>query len=157
VGVEAQLFDQKIGVVRSYRRKSEIFREEDPANRVYEVISGTVCTCKMLEQGRRQIAGFYFAGDVLGLEAAGATNTLAAQAITDVKVRAVQKQTLRALAASDTGLSDRLLSLTARELARKQNLALFLSSESLERVIYFLIERNSMSRQDIGDYLAQSK
>jgi hypothetical protein len=40
VGVEAQLFDQKIGVVRSYRRKSEIFREEDPANRVYEFITG---------------------------------------------------------------------------------------------------------------------
>jgi cyclic nucleotide-binding protein len=56
---------QKTGVVRSYRRNSEISREEDATDRVYEVISGTVCTCKILKQGRRQIAGFYFASDLL--------------------------------------------------------------------------------------------
>jgi hypothetical protein len=39
---------QKTGVVRSYRRNSEMSREEDATDRVYEVISGTVCTCKML-------------------------------------------------------------------------------------------------------------
>jgi hypothetical protein len=41
-------FSQRIGVVRSYVRKREIIREDDPATRVYEVISGTVCTAKML-------------------------------------------------------------------------------------------------------------
>ena len=47
-----------IGVVRSYARKSEIVHEDDPANCVYEVISGTVCTCRTLREGRRQITGF---------------------------------------------------------------------------------------------------
>src|SRR5690242_6338422 len=59
---------QPSGVVRSYRRRSEIVREEDPADHLYVVVSGTVCTCKMIREGRRQVAGFYFAGDVFGLE-----------------------------------------------------------------------------------------
>jgi cyclic nucleotide-binding protein/sulfatase-like protein len=63
-------FSQRVGVVRSYARKREIIREDDPATRVYEVISGTVCTAKMLRDGRRQVGGFYFSGDVFGLEAA---------------------------------------------------------------------------------------
>ena len=32
---------QRIGVVRSYPRKSQIIREDDPADHVYEVVSGT--------------------------------------------------------------------------------------------------------------------
>jgi CRP-like cAMP-binding protein len=62
MSIQTQSFDpsiQRIGVVRSYARKSEIVREDDPASRVYEVIAGTVCTSKMLREGRRQIAGFY--------------------------------------------------------------------------------------------------
>jgi CRP/FNR family transcriptional regulator, nitrogen fixation regulation protein len=154
---------QKTGVVRSYHRKSEIVSEDDAADHVHEVISGTICTCRMLERGRRQIAGFYFGGDLFGLERG--SHTLAAQAITDAKVRSVKKQALTALVASDVEVSDHLLSLTARELARKQELLLFLSRGSQERVIYFLLEMAQrispredridlpMSRQDIADYL----
>jgi CRP/FNR family transcriptional regulator, nitrogen fixation regulation protein len=106
-------FIQRFGIVRSYPRMSEIIREGDAANRVYEVIS--VCTCKTLREGRRQIAGFYFSGDLFGLEAAG-NHALAAQAITDAKVRSVKKQALSAWASSDGELADRLLTLTAHEL-----------------------------------------
>lgn len=126
-------FSRRIGVVRSYARKREIIREDDPATRVYQVISGTVCTTKMLRDGRRQVGGFYFSGDVFGLETT-AKHTLAAQAITDVRVRIIKKQTLSALALSDCKVADRLVSLTARELARKQNLALLLSRSAQERV-----------------------
>ena len=52
------LSTKHVGVVRSYRRGNEIFREDDPADRVYEVIKGTVCTNRTLRDGRRQIAGF---------------------------------------------------------------------------------------------------
>jgi CRP/FNR family nitrogen fixation transcriptional regulator len=157
-------FSGRIGVVRSYARKREIIREDDAATRVYQVISGTVCTARMLRNGRRQVGGFYFSGDVFGLEAT-VKHTLAAQAITDVRVRIVKKQTLSALVLSDSKVADRLLSLTARELARKQNLALLLSRTAQERVIGFIIEMAQhglskgdridlpMSRQDIADYL----
>jgi CRP/FNR family transcriptional regulator, nitrogen fixation regulation protein len=61
---------QYVGIVRSYAREREIVHENDPADCVYEVISGTVCTSKMLREGRRQVTGFYFPGDVFGLESA---------------------------------------------------------------------------------------
>src|SRR5262249_1058992 len=158
--------NQRIGVVRSYRRKSEIVREDDAADHVYEVVSGTVCTCKMLREGRRQIAGFYFAGDIFGLESVK-EHSVAAQAITNAKVRIFKKRALTALASSNLEVADRLLALTTRELARKQDhLLMLLSTTAEERIIYFLIEmvqRASlreddlidlpMSRRDIADYL----
>jgi CRP/FNR family nitrogen fixation transcriptional regulator len=152
---------RRIGIVRSYPRKSQIIREGDPANHVYEVISGTVCTCKMLREGRRQIAGFYFAGDICGLESAK-NHSVAVEAITNAQVRA-----LTALASSNLEVADRLLELTTRELARKQDhLLLLLSTTAEERIIRFLIDmvqRASpreddlihlpMARRDIADYL----
>src|SRR5215467_10094256 len=157
---------RRIGVVRSYPRKSQIIREDDPTDHLYEVVSGTVCTCKMLREGRRQIAGFYFAGDVFGLESAQ-HHSVAAQAITKAKVRIFNKRALRALASSSLEVADRLLALTSRELARKQDhLLMLLSTTAEERIICFLVEmvqRASpreddlinlpMSRRDIADYL----
>ena len=157
---------RRIGVVRSYPRKSEIVREDDPADHVYEVVSGAVCTCKMLREGRRQIAGFYFAGDIFGLESTE-KHKVTAQAITNARVRIIKKQALTALASSNRAVADRLLALTTRELARKQDhLLLLLSTTAEERIISFLIEmvqRASpreddlihlpMARRDIADYL----
>jgi CRP/FNR family transcriptional regulator, nitrogen fixation regulation protein len=158
---------QRIGIVRSYPRKSQIVREDDPADRVYEVVSGTVCACKMLREGRRQIAGFYFAGDIFGLESVK-QHIVAAQAITNAKVRIFKKRALTALASSSLEVADRLLALTTRELARKQDhLLMLLSTTAEERIICFLIDmvqRASprdddlialpMSRRDIADYLS---
>jgi len=157
---------QRFGVVRSYPRKSQIIREDDPADHVYEVVSGTVCTCKMLREGRRQIAGFYFAEDVFGLESVE-KHSVAVEAITNAQVRIFKKRALTALASSNLEVADRLLALTTRELARKQDhLLLLLSTNAEERIISFLIEmvqRASpreddlihlpMARRDIADYL----
>jgi CRP/FNR family nitrogen fixation transcriptional regulator len=155
---------QRIGVVRSYPRKSHIIHEDDSADHVYEVVSGTVCASKMLREGRRQIAGFYFAGDIFGLESVK-QHSVAAQAITNAKVRIFNKRALTMLASSNLEVADRLLALTTRELARKQDhLLLLLSTTAEERIICFLIEmvqRTSvddlidlpMSRRDIADYL----
>jgi CRP/FNR family nitrogen fixation transcriptional regulator len=157
---------QHVGIVRSYAPKREIVREDDPANRIYEVISGTVCTCKMLREGRRQISDFYFPGDVFGLENSQKYN-VAAQAITKAEVRVIKKQALTALASSNPEVADQLLAMTARELTRKQDhLLSLLSTTAEERIICFLIDmirRTSprqdhlialpMSRLDIADYL----
>src|ERR1700745_3624054 len=160
------LSNQRIGVVRSVPRKSQIIREYDPAEHLYEVVSGTVCTCKMLREGRRQIAGFYFAGDIFGLESAR-QHAVAVEAITNVKVRIFKKRALAALASSNLEVADRLLALTSRELARKQDhLLLLLSTTAEERIISFIIDMVQrappreddlidlpMSRRDIADYL----
>ena len=157
---------QRFGVVRSYPRKSQIIREDDPADHVYEVVSGTVCTCKMLREGRRQIGGFYFAGDICGLESTK-SHSVAVEAITNARVRIFKKRALTALASSNLEVADRLLTLTTRELARKQDhLFLLISTTAEERIIRFLIDmvqRTSprqddrvdlpMARRDIADYL----
>jgi CRP/FNR family transcriptional regulator, nitrogen fixation regulation protein len=156
---------RRIGVVRSYPRKSQIIREDDPADHLYEVVSGTVCTCKMLREGRRQIAGFYFAGDIFGLESTE-KHSVAAEAITNAKIRIFKKRALAELASSNREIADRLLALTTRELARKQDLVLLLSRSAEERIIGFLVDMIQhtprrqddvidlpMSRRDIADYL----
>jgi CRP/FNR family transcriptional regulator, nitrogen fixation regulation protein len=156
---------RRIGVVRSYPRKSQIIREDDPADHLYEVVSGTVCTCKMLREGRRQIAGFYFAGDIFGLESTE-KHSVAAEAITNAKIRIFKKRALAELASSNREVADRLLALTTRELARKQDLVLILSRSAEERIIGFLVDMIQhtprrqddvidlpMSRRDIADYL----
>ena len=169
MSIQTQSLDpsiHRIGVVRSYARKNEIVREDDPADHVYEVVSGTVCTNKMLREGRRQIAGFYFAGDVFGLESAK-QHSVGAEAITNAKDRIFQKRALTKLASSNLGVADRLLALTIRELARKQDhLLLLLSTTAEERIICFLMEMVQrappreddviylpMTRRDIADYL----
>jgi len=95
-----------VGVVRSYASKSEIIHENDPADRVYEVISGAVCTSRTLREGRRQIAGFYFSGDVFGLESAE-KQVLTAKAITSTTVRVVKKSALKALTFCNFGFTRR--------------------------------------------------
>ena len=52
----------------SYPRNTEIFGENEPADYVYKVVSGSVRTYKILSDGRRQIGGFYLPGDIFGLE-----------------------------------------------------------------------------------------
>ena len=135
------------------------------SSNVYEVVSGTVCTCKMLREGRRQIAGFYFAGDIFGLESAE-KRSVAAEAITKAKVRIFKKRALAELASSNRDVADRLLALN-RELARKHDhLLLLLSTTAEERIISFLLDMLQraapgeddlidlpMSRRDIADYL----
>src|ERR1700745_3855792 len=73
---------QRMGAVLSSPRNSEIFGENEPADYVYRVISGSVRTYKILSDGRRQVGGFYLAGDVFGLEFAE-EHTFSADAVSE--------------------------------------------------------------------------
>jgi CRP-like cAMP-binding protein len=156
---------QVVGAVAHFPRKVEVVHEAEAADRLYKVVSGTVCACKILNDGRRQIGGFYMAGDIFGLEG-GESHTMAAEAITDVKLLIVKKSVLAAVATRNPSIASQLLLLTARELARVQDRVLLVSSKSAqERVVGFLLEMSKravaslnmvelpMSRQDIADYL----
>jgi len=152
-----------MGAVMSYPRNSEIFGEDEVADYLYKVVSGTVRTYKILSDGRRQIGGFYLPGDIFGLESAD-EHTLSAEAITDAKILVVKKSALTALAGHDAAVAQELFALTARELRRVQDRILLLIKSAQERVASFLLEMAErtpsgnaielpMSRQDIADYL----
>lgn len=152
-----------MGVAMPYARNTEIFGENEPAEYVYRVISGAVRTYKVLNDGRRQIGGFYLPGDVFGLEA-GDEHTFSAEAITDSRILVIKRSSLVALAARDSGIARQLWAWTASELQRAQDHLTLLIKTAQERVATFLLEMASrnpsanrielpMSRQDIGDYL----
>jgi CRP/FNR family nitrogen fixation transcriptional regulator len=152
---------EMMGTTISFARNSEIYVENEPAEYLYKLISGTVRTSKILSDGRRQIGAFYLTGDIFGFEV-GSEHTLSAEAITDTKVIVVKRTAIEALAARDSDIASQLWSMTGRELQRTQEHILLLIKTAEERVAAFLLEmaiRTSneielpMSRQDIADYL----
>lgn len=142
----------------------EIFAEGEPVDTVYQVLSGTVRTYRLLGDGRRHVCDFHVPGDVLGLEAIGAYGC-SAEGMTDVILLAVPMTTLRRLAAEDPMLGQRLLSIATGGLQRSQNHAAMLARlGAVERVAAFLVDfarrfdaedelELPMTRQDIADYL----
>ncbi len=154
---------QLMGALMSYPRNSEIFGEHEPADYVYKVVSGAVRTYKILNDGRRQIGGFYLPGDIFGLQLAE-EHLFSAEAISDTKVLVVKRSALTSLAGRDATIGRELFSLTSRELRRMQDRILLLVKSAQERVASFLLEMAEracannavelpMSRQDIADYL----
>ncbi|MGY4619269.1 CRP/FNR family nitrogen fixation transcriptional regulator [Bradyrhizobium sp. USDA 4472] len=148
----------------SYRKDEEIYGEDEPAEYVYQVVSGAVRTYKLLTDGRRQIGTFHLPGDVFGLES-GATHRLAAEAIIDTTVRLVKRRSLDQVAAADVHVAHKLWSMTAADLRHAEEHMLLLGRKNaMERVATFLLEMDRrlavtgmmalpMCRRDIGDYL----
>src|SRR6201987_2486295 len=90
-----------MGAPMSFSRNAEIYGENEPADYLYKVISGTVRTYKVLSDGRRQIGAFYMPGDVFGLETSD-EHTFSAEAISDSKVLVIKRSALVALAERDS-------------------------------------------------------
>lgn len=152
-----------MGAPMRFARNSEIYGEDEPAEYLYQVISGAVRTYRMLDDGRRQISAFYLPGDVFGVEA-GDLHLSSAEAISDAQILVARRSAVMARAEHEKNLARQLWMLTVRELQRVQQHSLALIKSADERVAGFLIEmagRNSasttvelpMSRQDIADYL----
>jgi CRP/FNR family nitrogen fixation transcriptional regulator len=154
---------EMMGAPMPFARNAEIYGENEPAEYLYKVLSGTVRTYKVLNDGRRQIGFFYLPGDVFGLEV-GDAHSFSAEAICECKVLVIKRSTVIAMAASQTDIARQLWEMTATELRRVQGHVMLLIKTAQERVAGFLLEmaaRNPgctevelpMSRQDIADYL----
>lgn len=152
-----------MGAPMRFARNSEIYGEDESAEYLYQVISGAVRTYRMLDDGRRQICGFYLPGDIFGVEA-GDVRLSSAEAVSDAQVLVLKHSSLMARAEHEKDLARELWTLTVRELQRVQQHSLVLIKSAEERVAGFLLEmagRSShdaaielpMSRQDIADYL----
>ena len=89
-----------MGVPMPFARNAEIYGENEPADYLYKMISGTVRTYKVLTDGRRQIGGFYLPGDIFGLET-GEEHAFSAEAIIEFKVLVIKRSAVVSLAARD--------------------------------------------------------
>jgi CRP/FNR family nitrogen fixation transcriptional regulator len=152
-----------MGVAMNFGRNVEIYGENEPAEYLYKVISGSVRTYKVLSDGRRQIGAFYLPGDIFGLEV-GDDHSFSAEAIVDSNISIIKRSTVVALAQRDNDIARQLWTLTGEELRRVQDHILLLIKTAQERVASFLLEMAArmscdkafelpMSRQDIADYL----
>ena len=141
---------------RKYRRDAEIFGEGEPANSVYQVISGAVRTVKLLPDGRRQIASFVLPGDIFGIEQDIYQHTAEATIPSAIWVAGRSKLFAEL---------PNVLELVIRNLERAENHVLLLGRQNaIEKVTVFLIEMDRrlqspnvltlpMTRRDIADYL----
>jgi CRP/FNR family nitrogen fixation transcriptional regulator len=147
-----------------YRRRTEIFGAEEPADYIYQVIEGAVRSYKLLSDGRRQIGAFHLPGDIFGLEN-GDFHRFTAEAIVDTRVHLMKRESLESVAKTDSAIIRSILTMTTDNLQHAENHMLLLGRKtSLERVAAFLLEMDRrltpagaialpMSRRDIADYL----
>jgi CRP/FNR family nitrogen fixation transcriptional regulator len=152
-----------MGAPMRFPRNTEIYGEEDPADYLYQVVSGAVRTYRVLDDGRRQISAFYLPGDIFGVEA-GDTHMSSAEAVCDAQILVAKRSAVMARADHERDLSRQLWTLTVRELQRIQQHSMLLIKSAEERVAGFLLEMAGrspagaaidlpMCRQDIADYL----
>ena len=156
---------------RHLRTKQIAFHEGDSAEALFEVIDGVLKLYKLMPDGRRQITGFAYPGQMLGI---GPREDYActAEALTDAVLARYPLVQLEALCDEVPALARRLLSLTAAELVAAQDQMLLLGRKSaVERIASFLLRLSEaaeaqgqdpgelslpMSRTDIADYLGLS-
>jgi CRP/FNR family transcriptional regulator len=156
------------GSLRCVQAKELVFVEGDPITHVYRLETGAIALYKVLADGRRQIVGFAYSGDLIGLGEQGA-HVMNAQAIKPTRLRCVPVAALYRSAAEDPALGLELYQAVVRELAATRDLMLTTGQRSAtERVASFLLafsRRNvrmgqnpvelvlPMTRADIGDFL----
>lgn len=158
------MFDslELMGAPMSFAKGVEIYGENESADYLYKVASGSVRTYKVLSDGRRQIGAFYFPGDIFGIELGG-EHTFSAEATADSTILVIRRSTVMSAAARNSEVANALLTFTARELGRAHEHIMLLVKTAQERVAAFLLEMSDrlagnavelpMSRQDIADYL----
>jgi CRP/FNR family transcriptional regulator len=154
--------------LRVFAAKEHVFTEGDPRCNLYRVEAGAVCLYKVMGDGRRQVLGFAYPGDLIGLGACN-DHQCNAQATKRSQLRSVPWNTVQRLARLDPALGLKLYEAISEELAAAHDLLLTTGQRSAaERVATFLLAtvrrcRRAgqdatvidlpMTRADIGDFL----
>lgn len=142
--------------------------EGESASHFFNIVEGAVKVFKLMPDGRRQITGFLFAGDLLGL-AFNESYTYSAEAITPVKICRFPRRQLERLLDEFPRMEKRLLVMASNELAAAQEQMMLLGRKTAhERIASFLLAlarrelrygrdglsvQLPMTRTDIADYL----
>lgn len=152
----------------SLRPGEVLARQGDPADHLFNISSGSVRVFNLMPDGRRQITGFLFAGDFLGLPVQG-EYAFSAEAIEPVTVCRFRAREYQALMRQTPDLEAALFQRTTHELAAaRAQLMLLGRKTALERLASFLLDlpthdparptaeghvRLPMTRTEIADYL----
>ncbi len=154
------------GMIVRLGRNAEIMAQDEPSDYCYQIVSGCVRTAMVMEDGRRQIGEFLFAGDLLGYETTG-RQPYAASSITEVTLRRFRRSAIENYAARDAAFDQNLRQYLATQLrAARNRLALLGRGTAGERIMSFLREMQGrlcvasgaafeipMKLTDVADYL----
>ncbi|WP_165943451.1 Crp/Fnr family transcriptional regulator [Roseicella aquatilis] len=147
---------------------SMVFREGDPAGKVFTLIEGFAKLTRLLPDGKQQVVGFRFAGDVIGYTTLP-RYPFDAELLTDAKICRLERPQLDGLLRRYPKLERRMLDLCVQELTATQEQLVTVGRRSAEaRVAAFLVSlveaarrrgpaprvlEMPMTRADIADFL----
>jgi CRP/FNR family transcriptional regulator len=158
---------KKSGPIAHYAAGETVVFEADAAANVYSLTGGLLRLSKLLPDGRRQIAGFLFPGDFLGITLEE-EHAFTAEAVAPSTLCRFPRRQFDAFVAANPALERRLYAVAAHELAAaRQQLVLLGRKTATERVASFMLILAGrcqsirsdqdigfpMSRADIADYL----
>lgn len=152
------------------QKGQHLYREGDDFQSVFAVRSGTLKAYKTTDDGREQVTGFYFPGEIVGMDGISKnTHASSAKALETAAICEIPFSSLERLSALMPSLQRHFFQLMSREITEDQQLITLLSKNSAdERVAALLLSistRNAnrklsatqfrlpMSRVDIGNYL----
>ena len=150
-----------------------LFHEGDPATRVFTLTRGTLKLYKLLADGRRQVTGFLYPGDFLGISVDD-EHAFSAEALEDSQLCWFPRARFDDFVEDQPKMERELYRMAAHELAAAQQQFVLLgrktASERLASFLLLLADRTSaaegkksamvrlpMSRSDIADYLGLTK
>ncbi len=158
----------KIAVSQHFSAGQTLLNEGEPASRFAIIGEGAVKIYKLMLDGRRQITGFLFAGDLLGLTFAP-DYSYSAEALGEVRLHRLPRQQFERLLDERPAMARHFLALASTELAAAQTQMVLLGRKSAdEKIASFVLmlsdrelsrDRNGrtidlpMTRTDIADYL----
>jgi CRP/FNR family transcriptional regulator len=167
---EVDELDRIVQRSKPLQKGQHLYRESDAFQSVFAVRSGTLKAYRTTDDGREQVTGFYFPGEILGMD--GISNNAHASSAKALETSAVCEipfSSLEKLSSSMPHLQRHFFQLMSREITEDQQLITLLSKSSAdERVAAMLLSvssrnarrklsatefRLSMSRVDIGNYL----
>ncbi len=152
------------------QKGEHLYWQGQPFESVFAVRSGTVKAYRTADDGKEQITGFYFPGEVLGMDGISSNvHASSAKALETAAVCEIPFSSLEELSRDMPQLQRHFLQLMSREITEDQVLITLLSKNSAyERVAALLLSISSrnarrklsatqfrlpMSRADIGNYL----
>ena len=167
---DVEQLDAIIQRSKPLQKQQHLYREGDEFQSVYAVRSGTMKAYKTTDDGREQVTGFYFPGEILGMDGiSNHSHASSAKALETSAVCEIPFTSLEKLSTMMPSLQRHFFQLMSREITADQQLITLLSKNSAdERVASLLLSistRNArrklsatqfrlpMSRVDIGNYL----
>jgi CRP-like cAMP-binding protein len=160
-----------IASVVRFKKGAVIYREGDPADSVFNIISGVIKAYRSARDGREHITGFLFPEDMFGLSEEG-TYTNSIKAVTSVTAYRLPVSLLRPRLSQDADLEYHVICKLCQELRQAQHhgfllarrqarskLAMFL--QFMEQLQAARSEPTSeiylpMDRSDISEYVGMS-